>query len=437
MVYKLGRGRVVGLRARLFWPGIVAAAFAAGCIGSAAAMYYVNKGTISLGWVSDRIQKPNSGKRSPTLVANSVLPVKPTDNDEDKDSSSGVLGKTARLRSLNCVSASPRTGLASSAVPQLRKLAEYEQVCPQGVKAASFFIGTPASATEASDYADWVASVLKDFSAKKVSPLVFMEPTTSKGLIDAKQYKSGSYDAALDAFFAALKSKGVTDAQMGTWIPWPEGNIPVWTSVDPALFAANVTKTVQFQKKYFPASKAAILLESKTYPSAGSWSGGKYVSLLPYVQGIPKGLVNSFGLQGFAWPPTAPDEAPQLDPKQFLRVDLAAQAAKTLGAKEVWFNTGVFGKSYVVSKTKPYTLSAKQRQAVLDGIVARAKVLKGQGFSVKVHLFAKDKSGLGEAIDWSFWHKVDPNSDSTKVFKTFARDLQNASVGLWLYDATD
>ncbi len=421
----------------MFWSGVVAGAFAAGCIGSVTAMYYVNNGTISLGWVSNKIQKPNSGKRSPTIMANSVALVKPGDKDKDEDSSSEVLGKSAGLRTLNCVSATPRTGLSSSAVPQLRKLAEYEQVCPRGIKAASFFIGTPATAVQAQDQADWVASVLKDFSAKKVSPLVFMEPTTSSGLIDAKQYKSGTYDAALDAFFAALKAKGVTDAMMGTWTPWPEGNIPVWTSVDPALFAANVTKTVQFQKKYFPASRAAILLESKTYPSAGSWSGGKYVSLLPYVQGIPKGLINSFGLQGFAWPPTAPNEAPQLDPSQFLRIDLAAQAAKALGVKEIWFNTGVFNKSYVVSKTKPYTLSAKQRQTVLDGIVGRAKVLKGQGFSVRVHLFAKDKSGLGEAIDWSFWHQVSPSSDSTKVFKTFVRDLQNASIDPWLYDATD
>src|SRR5262249_755166 len=152
------------------------------------------------------------------------------------------------------------------------------------------------------------------------------------------------------------------------------------------------------------SSKAAVMLESKTYPSATSWSGGKYISLLPYVQSIPKGLIDSFGLQGFAWPPTSPNEAPQLDATQFLRIDLAAQAANSLGVNEIWFNTGVFGTSYVLGKNKPYTLSAQQRQAVLDAIVAQAKTLKGQGFSVKVHMFTKDKSNVGEAIDWSFWH---------------------------------
>ncbi len=434
MVYKLGRGKAIGFRTKLFWTGMMAGAFAVGCIGTAAAMIYLNR-SFNLGWLGGRSETPNSGKRSPTVLANSPALVKP--NDKDSEDPSRVLSGAAGLRVANCVTATPRTGLAASSVPQLRKLAEYEQVCPRGVKTASFFIGTPASTADAQDQADWVASVLKEFSAKKVSPLIFMEPTAAGDLIDAKQYKNGAYDTALDAFFAALKAKGVTDSMMGTWTPWPEGNIPVWTSVDPALFAANVAKTVQFQKKYFPASKAAVLLESKTYPNAGSWEGGKYVSLVPYVQSIPKGLINSFGLQGFAWPPTAPGEAPQLNPLQFLRVDLAAQAAKSLGIKEVWFNTGVFSKSYVVSKTTPYVLSAIQRQSVLNNIVSQARTLKGQGFSVKVHLFTKDKSGLGEAIDWSFWHAVAPTSDATKVFKTFVRDLQNMSVDLWLYDSTD
>jgi hypothetical protein len=436
MVYKLRHGRVIRLKTKLFWGLIVASAFTTGCMGTTALLFQLDKSYNLIGWhTKDMANQPNSGKRSPTLLANATARTKPSDKSKDKQSE--VLGGTASLRSASCVGAAPRTGLAASSVPQLRKLAEYEQVCPRGVKTASFFVGTPASAAEADDLADWIAGVLKDFAAKQVSPLVFMEPTTGSGLIDAKQYKNGTYDAALDAFFAALKAKGVTDSMMGTWTPWPEGNIPVWTSTDPALFAANVTKTVQFQKKHFPSSKAAVLLESKSYPSASSWSGGKYTSLLPYVQSIPKGLINSFGLQGFAWPPTAPNEAPQLDPTQFLRIDLAAQAAKSLGIKDIWFNTGVFSKSYVVSKTKPYTLSAQQRQAVLNRIASQAKSLKGQGFKPKVHMFTKDKSGLGEAIDWSFWHDVAPTSDSTKVFTTFVRDLQNASIDLWLYDSTD
>ena len=125
-----------------------------------------------------------------------------------------------------------------------------------------------------------------------------------------------------------------------------------------------------------------------------------------------------------------------LDPSTFLRTDLAAQAASSLGVKEIWFNTGVFYRSYVINKTDPFVLSPLQRQTVLDGIVGRAKTLKGQGYNVKVHIFAQNKAALGEAIDWSFWHEVTPTSDATKVFKTFVRDLQNSSIDLWLYDAT-
>ncbi len=221
---------------------------------------------------------------------------------------------------------------------------------------------------------------------------------------------------------------------MGMWVMLPEGNLPEWTSVDPAVFAANVTKVAQYQKKYFPASQTAIMLDSESYPSANSWSGGAYTSLLPYVQSIPKGLIDSFGLQGFPWASPANQPGPNLyDPKIYLRTDLAAAAARSLGITNVWLNTGTFSRQYTNNATATVAMSPVSRQTLLNGVVAQAKGLQGQGFTVSVHLFAQDKSGTGEAIDWSYW-QTPGDSANTDVFTTFVHDLTTTNIPLWIFD---
>ena len=435
MVYRLGRRRAT-LKHRLGLAAGLLLAFTAGSITTAVLFwrFYDSLPSISIRRVPIGL-KENSGRRKPVHVANA--PVSPENGSST--TSQATLGQNVQhardIRLTDCSADAPRSFSGVSS-PQLIKLAEYEQMCPGLIRSVSFFIGTPTTIDQAQGQAAWIADVLKQFSSKHITPLVFMEPASNGVLLDAVQYRDGAFDAPLDAFFAELKARGIGDNMMGTWVPWPEGNIPVWTSVDPALFAANVAKTVQIQKKHFPNSKAAVLLESKTYPHANSWEGGKYVSLVPFIESIPKGLIDSFGLQGFAWPPTAPNEAPMLDPEKFLRIDLAAQAARTLGVQEIWFNTGVFAASYVVSKANPYILSPEQRQSILDGIVAQAKRLKGQGLAVSVHLFAQDKSKVGEAIDWSFWQPgQQATSASAPVLKTFFGDLKQSAVGVWLFDS--
>ena len=148
----------------------------------------------------------------------------------------------------------PIAGLASTDSAELRKLAQYQQLC-NGAMAdrSSFFLATPTSATAAQSDAADVAGTLKEYASLGVKPLIFLEPDDDNGNnLDLVQYQAGAYDTALDSFFAALKADGVTDAMMGMWVALPEGNIPQWSSVDPNVFAADVTKTVQFQKKILP-----------------------------------------------------------------------------------------------------------------------------------------------------------------------------------------
>lgn len=356
--------------------------------------------------------------------------------------SGGVLAtQTAAVRAETCNNAPPmHTNLTSAESSQLQKLAEYEQVCGAAIAARSmFFVGMPKTPAEAGSYAADVAATLHDYAAHGIAPLVVLEPNTSSGIANLNDYRNGAYDQTMDAYFAAIKAAGITDAQMGMWAPFPEANLPEWGTTDPATFAVNVTKTVQLQKKYFPGSLATILLDSTTYPSGTSWAGGSHRSLAPYVQGIPRGLLDSFGLQGFPWVPPADEGGPaSTNPASYLNANQATEAARALGVHDIWFNTGTFGRAYTNDAKQTVTVDAATRQTMLDGVVAQAKNAKQQGFAIAVHVFAQDKSATLEAIDWAYWPKGQASaSDATTVFKTFAHDMQTAGIPLWLFDTDE
>jgi hypothetical protein len=368
----------------------------------------------------------------------SVLYFRGSQAEGRQNSANVAKTSSAQLRARDCGGGgAKRQGLSNSPVSQLRKLSEYEFVCGGGVVSrVSFFVPLPTTKAEATAQAEENAATLKEFAKNDLSPLVFLEPTrVTGGLVDVNTYRSGGYDAALDTYFAALKAAGITDIQMGMWNPFPEGNIPVWGDTNPATHTAIVRRTVQIQKKYFPASKASILLESKTYPSGNSWEGGRYASLLPYVRGFPAGLIDSFGLQGFPWGKMSKLDVSVLEPAVYLRADLAIEAAATLGVQEVWFNTGTFATFHKGTGMPMLYLGEKQRQQILENVLTQAKAIKAAGLKPVVHLFARDKSQTDEKIDWSYWKAGQMNSSpATQVFKTFVSDARAANVPLWLYD---
>jgi hypothetical protein len=345
------------------------------------------------------------------------------------------------LQGLSCGVLPPKhVGLATSVSPELRKLSQYEQLCGGALAArTSFFVPTPDTVAAASGDASDVATTLKEYSRLGVAPLVFMEPDTDAGVdLDLVQYQNGAYNAALNAYFADLKADGITDSMMGIWVLIPEGNIPGWGSVDPTTFAADVTITAQYQKQYFPDSQSAVLLDSESYPSASSWSNGAYTSLVPYVQGIPKGLINSFGLEGFPWATPANQPGPEeYNPDVYLRTDLAAAAARSLGVTSIWLNTGTFHQMYTQDAAETVTMTPLQRQAILAEVVVQAKALQQQGFTVAVHLFAQNKAATSEAIDWSYWQTNPGDEPDSEVLTTFVHNLNAANIPFWLFDTYD
>lgn len=321
--------------------------------------------------------------------------------------------------------------LKASKEPQLAKIGQYESLSgAESVQRASLFVPTPASSEQATAYAAEAAKTLHAFAEADMPALVFIEPANDNGNLDLKKYANGGYDAALKTYFAQLKANGITDKTMGTWVVLPEGNLPEWSSVDPTIYAKTVTRTANIQKQYFPASQTAIMLDSETYPTARSYDGGKYVSLKPYVQKITHGLIDSVGLQGFPEPGVA-------SPLQYLRTDLLAEAAHTLGTKNVWFNTGTFSKEYDSEHHRMLSIPAHERATQLSQVAADAKALQHQGFNVAVHLFAEDKLHSGEKTDWSYWHGTPSADTDASVFTNFAKQLKSDNVALWLFDPAE
>ncbi len=295
------------------------------------------------------------------------------------------------------------------------------------------FTDVPDTTQGAQSQAVKMATVLTQFASEGVSPLIIMEPVSDStgNPIDFVAYRNGAYDAILNTYFQTLKNQGISDAVMGMWVYFPEANLPQWGPVDQTDFASNVVRTVRIQKQYFPHSLSSIMLDAESYPAGStSWSDGSYVNLLPFINGISTGLIDSFGLQGFPWVPAAnvSGQAASLNPAVYLNPSLAATAARQLGASQIWLNTGTFAATYTNNPSQTVTMSASQRQTILNGVLQQAVSLRNSGFNVAVNLFSEDKSNTLEATDLSY-----QTPEAQAVLKNFASQLQVAGIGFWLF----
>ncbi|MDB5178499.1 MAG: hypothetical protein JWN01_442 [Patescibacteria group bacterium] len=342
--------------------------------------------------------------------------------------------------SSRCDARDPVRGLEKASAPELRTLPAFQTACSSYAASAMMtFTDMPKDALEAKQMAADMAVRLKEFKHYGVMPLVVMEPVASWGSVDFTEFRDGLYDPWITAYFTNLKANGVTDEQMGMWVAFPEANLPYWNhhNSTPADFAANINRFVNIQKTYFPKSKASVMLNSATYTNDDfDWAKGEYVSLVPYVKGISRGLIDSFGLQGFPWTPRAKKPGAGIfDASEYLNATLAKEAADQLGVKQIWLNTGSFGRKYTLDEHDTVTLTPEKRQAILGGIVDEALKLKGQGYQVSINLFSQDKSAVDEATNWSYWKKDQPlNSPDAIVFHDFAKRLYDEEIGLWLFD---
>ncbi len=346
--------------------------------------------------------------------------------------------KATIVKTNACLPDKPINGLANARMSTLRKIGLFQQACAsRATNTVMLFTSMPSTSDEGRAYAKDDAETFKEFSRYGIRPVVIVEPSKKDGtLLDFALFADGTYTTALDAYFAELKALGLTDQQLGIWNPFPEANLPYWSNNQPKFFAPAVTAHLTTARKYFPTLATSVLLNSATYENTDfEWQNGDYVSLLPYVKGIPSGLVNYAGIQGFPWISRQPGGAVIFNAAEYLNTDLLTEMAGQLGTKKVWFNTATFGAKYTFDKDEVKTVSPEQRKQILMTVREQAGILQKQNYEVSVNIFAQDKSKEAEETDWSYWSNSQPlTSQATPVITDFIRSMHDKKVDVWLFD---
>lgn len=336
-----------------------------------------------------------------------------------------------------CSKAKPLT-IGNTGDPYLKRLGDYQNVCNSFVtNKLMIFTSFSGNRTDAVNDAAAMAKQLKDFHKAGVSPIVIIEPYANNKLMPYKAYLAGQFDDGVDYYFQQLKRDGVTDQMMGTWVPFPESNVPSWDNADttPHDFALCVNKFLGKVKQYFPGAKGSVLLNATTYePTDKGWENGDYISLTPYVDAIDKNLVTSFGIQGFPWMTNAQQSKRTIfKAQEFLQPDLAIGAAQVLRTRDIWINTGTFASKYTNDPKKTVHLSIGERKALLADILQTAVNMRDyqeNQYRVSINLFSEDKSGTTEATDWSYFQ----DNESRGVLKDFLGQANDSDIPISLYD---
>jgi hypothetical protein len=318
--------------------------------------------------------------------------------------------------------------------PQLRLLKWYEKevgVAPRMMD----FIGFPNSRENAVSLAESMAGTLQAWHKAGVQPLVIMEPTFNDGktLMDLDKFHEGGYNEALDTFFATLHELGVTDEEMGTWVPFPESNTPTWKNgvTDPALFVSNTTTVAEACKRYFPNTSISVLLDSQTFlPSPDpNWNDGTMdpTALLQYLNFKP-GLIDSFGLQGYSW--DNQDSA-----STYLSAQAAIAGAHQLGIKRVWFTTGTASEIHNPNGEGLINASNARRTQVFSQILDQVIATQNSGYTVELmNVFGQDTLNTGSNDGGT----ADYNYDATGalgVLRTAVSNENAHGIPVTIFDA--
>src|SRR6266550_564404 len=309
----------------------------------------------------------------------------------------GAAGSEAAKRSGRDAIPGP-PAMSQSADPELREVSEYERRLGHHFDAVMRFTGLPSDVPQARSMGTGTAATMREYARYGVRPLMVMEPTADDGKVDLTALSSPGSIAILDAYFAALTAHGVTDEEMGTWVLLPEPNLPEWQdgNTDPALFRTNFVTLARALKRHFPAAEVSLMLDSTVYSAGVYHHGGAAVDeLLPYVSGLPAGLVDSFGLQGFPW--AAADQ-----PADYLSAGAAIACARRLGVRDVWFNTGTASRYRDATSGAVTSVPFSSRARQLAGSLAEAAAVRAAGLNiVRINLFGQAKLA-DDGADWSY-----------------------------------
>lgn len=328
-------------------------------------------------------------------------------------------------------------GLENSANASLRKLSQYQTACDSlAFNEIMVFAYIPGTVNAAGSEALKMSAALKEFSKYGISPIVVMEPGGGTDVVNFRKFAAGDYDAVMDAYFSALKNGGVCDREMGVWVPFPEPNIDAWgrENADPSSFILAFNKFAALYKKHFPGAELSVLINSQTY----DWKTGdySYADIAPYINGLDKKNLASFGLQGFPWAaPPGSDGGSDIEASSFINHAVAAEAARSLGLGSVWFNTGTFSTINAGDGKTPAAAGPELRGAILEDILSEAVAAESQGLGVSVNIFAQNKSSDTEGVNWSYWSGgPDGNNPDQSALVGFIAKARQAGIDLSLFD---
>lgn len=262
-----------------------------------------------------------------------------------------------------------------------------------------------------------------------LKPIVIVEPDSDWGLVDLEEYTAGYYDDWINTYFKQLRANGITDEQMGLWIPFPEPQQEFWTNSTPENFSSSVNKYLKTLRSYFPKGKTGILLDSETGESSQA------SQLLAYTRLVDVSLVDVAGLQGFPWDPTEEGDTRSrvTYASDFAPAALAKEVADSLDTKEVLLNIGSY-RHRKGANGNDIAITTELRKASLDSILNEASELKG--YNVTISLFAENKYATSEGVDWSYWAPGDTyKSEQMALFTDFVRAAKQGQYAFYIFDS--
>jgi hypothetical protein len=338
----------------------------------------------------------------------------------------------------SCSKLPPRgNSLYESNLPDIRKLGEFDGKCKSQVQAQlSYQTIIPTDNNTATQFATKTASALSEYAQYGINPWVFVNLTSTWDQTNTTNLINGGYDSYLDIFFKQLKALGIEENKLGTWVIFPLPNLPFYANkyISPDEFTKIVNVYIVSITKYYPKAKISIKLSSSTYESTPfSWSEGEYVNLVPYVQNIAPGKLESIGFEAYPWLPAGNESGqPILNPKEYLNTRLVTEAANAYGTKNIWFSTGTYAARYTNDPNQIVFMPATTRQEILSNTVDFVNSLKRQGYNVSLLVKATD-STVKENIDWSYWgSEYTKNIAHERTATDFLSLLQKENIPLVL-----
>lgn len=289
------------------------------------------------------------------------------------------------------------------------------------------FARIPNSTKKGKEYAEEIASNIREYASYGYSPVIIFEPSLTEFWATLGNIKTGEYDAAIEALFATLRDTyHVSEKELGLVVPYPEINTPAFSRKDfyPKDFSTIVNRFFSLARKYYPTLRGSILLEGKTY-TGDNWEEWGYYSFAPYLEGIDTNYIQSFWIQGFPW--MSEERVKFFNFRTFLPKSLIDEASILLKTKNIWINTGTIGSMYSQSNS----ISSLERTQILNGLLLYMRYLKLKWYRPFVHIFSQNNLTRDDDFtDWSYLQ----SSEQLKVFADFLRKAHRSWIKVGFYD---